>query len=67
MKGEDSLDTLVIDDSADGEVFVDAAAFAGDDDAGENLNAFLVSFFYSAANIDGIPDLEMREVCLKTF
>ena len=64
---EDTLDTFVIDDSADGEVFVDAAAFAGDNDASENLDAFLVAFLDTAANFDGITDLEMREVFLKTF
>jgi hypothetical protein len=64
VEWEDSLDAFVIDDAADGEVFVYATAFAGDNGAGENLDAFLVAFFYTAANIDGVPDLEMREVCL---
>ena len=67
MEGEDSLDALVGDDSADGERFVDSAAPAGDDGAGEYLGADFVAFLYSAAHFDGVADFEVGCVFLKAF
>jgi len=59
MYREDSLDALVVYDSADGEGFVDAAAFAGYNGSGENLEALLVAFFDSAADVYGVAYFEM--------
>jgi len=67
MKGENSLDPFVGNNSADSEGFVDAATFACDYCAGENLDAFLVAFFNLAAYVNRIAYFEMRYIFFKAF
>jgi len=67
MKGEDTLDALIGDDSADGEGFADASASAGDYRTGKYLDAFFVAFSDSAAHIYGIAYLKMRYIFLQSF
>jgi hypothetical protein len=67
MQREDSLDALVIDDSPDREVFVDAPAFARDYRAGKHLRALFVALFDTAVNIHYIAYLEVRDIVLETF
>jgi hypothetical protein len=67
MKREYPLDALVGYDSANGESFVDASAFACDDSAGKDLQAFLVAFFDSAVDVNGVAHFEMRNTFLKAF
>jgi hypothetical protein len=67
MEREDSLDSLVADDSSDGEVLVDSAAFACDDGAGEYLGADLVAFGYAAVDVNNIAYLEVRDILLEAF
>src|SRR6478609_10688098 len=55
---EHALDALAVADAADGEVLVDAAAFVGDDDAGENLDALLVTFTDLGVDTDAVTDFE---------
>ena len=67
MEWEDSLDALIGNDAADGEGFADAAAPAGDNGAGEYLNALLVAFLDFAAHVNRIAYFEMRYFFLKAF
>src|SRR5205814_6533788 len=53
MQREHALDSLAVGNPADGEGFVQAAAFSSDDDAGENLNAFFVAFHHPSMDADG--------------
>ncbi len=62
VEGENTLNTFAVGDLANGESLVQAAAFAGDDDAGENLDTFLVTFDDSGVNFDGVADIEGRHV-----
>lgn len=67
MQRENSLDTLVTDDSPDGKGFVNTPAFAGDYRAGEDLRSLFVALFDTAMNLDDITYLEVRDFALKTF
>jgi hypothetical protein len=67
MQRENSLDTLVTDDSPDGEGFINAPAFTGDYRAGEDLCSLFVALSNAAMNLDDITYLEVRDFALKTF
>ena len=67
MERENSLDTLIIDDAANGKHLIDAAAFAGNDRTAENLRAGLVAFDDLAMHIDRIADLKMRRLLFNMF
>jgi len=67
MQREDSFYALVTDDSPNGEVFVNAPAFAGNDRAGKYLRSFFVALFNTAVNLDNITYLEVRDLVLKTL
>jgi hypothetical protein len=55
---EGALDAFAEGDAADGEGFVDAAALALDDDAGEHLGALLVAFADLGGDLHAVADLE---------
>ena len=67
MKREDSLDALLPDHSAYGEGLVNSPAAACDDGAVEYLRADLVALFDSAADIDNIAYLKVRDVVLQAL
>ena len=67
MQGEDSFDSLVTDHSPDGEVFINAPAFAGNDRAGKYLRSLFLALFNTAVNLDDITYLEVRGFVLKTL
>ncbi len=67
MQREDSFDSLVTDNSPDGEVFVNAPAFAGDDRAGKYLRSLFVALFDTAMDLYDITYLEVGDLVLKTF
>ena len=67
MERELPLDALVAHDPPDGEALIDAAAFAGDDRAGENLRAGLVAFLDPAMDVHRIAHLEVRDLLLQTL
>jgi len=67
IQREDTLDAFIVDDSADGEHLIYAAAFAGNDGAGEDLNTLLVAFDDSAMNINRIAYLEMRDIVFEAL
>src|SRR5581483_6689352 len=50
------LDALAGDDAADGEHLAAAAARAGDDGAGEDLNALILAFEDASVHIDGVAN-----------
>src|SRR5262245_16356361 len=58
----DALDALALDDPADRERLADAAALAGDDDAGEDLDALLGAFEDALVHLDLVADLELRDL-----
>ena len=60
VDGENSLDTLVVHQSAHGERFVHAAAFFHDDGAGENLDAFFFAFDDSGGDIDSVTHFKLK-------
>lgn len=59
MKGEDSFDAFVVNDSADGEGFVYSPAFSANYSSGKGLYAFFVAFLYFAFDVDDIADFEV--------
>jgi hypothetical protein len=67
MNREDSFDALIGYDTPDGEGFVDSATFAGDDSAGEYLDALLVAFLDFTADVDRVAYFEMRYILLEAF
>ncbi len=67
MKREDSFDALVIDNPPNCEVFVNAAALAGDYGAGKYLRALFVAFSDAAADIYNIAYFKVRYIFLQTF
>jgi hypothetical protein len=62
VKGEDSLDADILDDAADDDHLIDAAALAGEKDALENLGALLLAFDNANVDVKGVADVELREV-----
>jgi hypothetical protein len=64
---ENALDTFAVADAADGEGFVQAAAFAANHDAGENLHAFLVAFDDAGMDAHAVADIKLRQITLKLF
>jgi len=67
VQWKDSFDTLVIGDPPDGEVFVNAPAFACNDRAGKYLRSLFVALFNTAVNLYDITYLEVRDLVLETF
>src|SRR5262249_30474031 len=58
VQREDAFDAFTLNDAANGEHLAHAAASAGDDRAGVNLDAFLLAFQNSKVDFDLVPDLE---------
>ena len=67
MQREYTFDAFVVYDSANGEHFAYAAASAGDNDAGENLDTLLVAFDNSEVYVHCIPDFDMRDVVFQAL
>ena len=67
MQRKDSFDAFVIDDTPDGEVFVDAPAFACNDRAGEYLRSLFVALFNAAVNLYDIAYLKVRDIVFETL
>lgn len=67
MNWEDSLDSLVIDDSAYRESFVNTASLAGDYCAGKQLRADFVALFDATTHVNNIADFEMRYIFFEAF
>lgn len=67
VQGKDPFDALVIGESPNGEVFVNAPAFACNDRAGKYLLSFFVALFNTAVNLDDIAYLEVRDFVLETL
>ncbi len=65
VKREDTFDTFVIDDSADGEGGIDAAASAGDNCTAEYLDTFFVAFLDFADDVDCVADFKERYIFFK--
>ena len=61
MDREDALDTFAVGNAADGEGFVDPAAFAADHDPGENLDALFVAFLHPGVHADAVAHLEVGD------
>ena len=64
MEWEDSFDAFVVNDSADGEVLVDASAFSANYCTCKDLYSFLVAFLYFASDVDDVADFEVRNIFL---
>ncbi len=67
VQGKYPFDTLATGESPDGEVFVNAPAFAGNDRAGKYLRSLFFALFNTAVNLDDIAYLEVRDFVLETF
>src|SRR5436190_154580 len=67
MQWEDSLDPFTVGNTADGECFVQSAALAADNDAGKNLDSFLIAFHDTGMHPHPIADLEIGYVGLQLF
>src|ERR1043166_3268286 len=67
MKRKHPLDSFAIRNAAHGKRLVQPAAFAADNDAGKNLNSFLVAFHYPRVHANAVADLEVRHVALQLF
>src|SRR5580693_5514916 len=62
VNGKYALDPLAVADAANREGFVDAMAFASDDDTGINLDALFVAFANFGVNADAVANFEWRKV-----
>jgi hypothetical protein len=60
MKRENTLDAFSVGNLADGKRFIDAAAFAGNDNACEELDTFFVTFDNAGVNFDGVAYIAIR-------
>lgn len=67
VQWENTLDAFSIGDLADSEGFVDAATFAGNDDACKELNTFFITFDNAGVNFDGVAYIEGCNVFLELF
>jgi hypothetical protein len=67
MERKHALDTLPIRNAPDREGFVQPAAFAANDDAGKNLDSFLIAFHDPCMDPNSIADFEIRYVGLELF
>ena len=67
VQREDSFDTLVIGDPPDGEVFVNAPAFAGNDRAGKYLRSLFVALFNAAVYLYDVTYFKVRNLALETI
>jgi hypothetical protein len=67
VQGKDPFDTLATGESPDGEVFVNAPAFARNDRAGEYLRSLFVALFDTAVDLYDIAYFEVRDLVLETF
>jgi hypothetical protein len=65
MQRENTLDAFSVGNLADGKRFVDAAAFAGNDNACEELDTFFVTFDNAGVNFDGVAYIEGCNIFLK--
>ncbi len=64
---KNSFDALAASHSPDRKGFIDTSALAGNHGAAEYLRAFLFAFCDSAANVNNIADLEVRNLFLDTL
>ena len=64
---ENTLDTLAIRNSADGEVLVESPPLAADHDAGINLNTLLVAFNDAGVDFNSVADIERGDVGFVLF
>lgn len=62
VEREDAFDALAIRDFADGVSGVEAGAFAGDDEAGVDLDTLFVTFDDAAVHFDGVSHTEFWDV-----
>ena len=62
VEREDAFDAFAIRDFADGVSGVEAGAFAGDDEAGVDLNTLFVTFDNAAVHFDGVSHTEFWDV-----
>jgi len=60
MDGENALDAFAIADAAHGERFVQPVAAAAEDDAGENLDAFLIAFNDLGVDLNTVADFKFH-------
>lgn len=67
MKRKDSFDAFVADHSAHCEGLIDSPPLSRYDGAVESLGADLIALFDSAADIDNIAYLEVRDVVLEAL
>src|SRR6266404_4170297 len=67
MQRKTALHTFAVGNAAHGERFIEAAAFASDHDAGEDLNSFLVAFDHPGVNAHAVTDFETVRFGLVLF
>ncbi len=67
VQGKYPFDALVSGESPDGEVFINAPAFACNDRAGKYLRSLFVALFNTAVNLYDIAYLEVRDFVLETL
>jgi hypothetical protein len=67
MQRENSLNTFVAKDAADGETLVHAATGSGNDCAGEQLNACFFAFGDPAMDVNGVAYLEIRNLLFEAL
>jgi hypothetical protein len=67
MQRKDSFYAFIADDSADGKEAVYAAASACNYCAGKDLDTLFIAFLDFAVDVNGIADLKVRNIFLKTF
>src|SRR5262249_52348534 len=67
VDGENAFHAFAVADPADSERLVETAAAPADDDAGKNLDSFLVAFHDFGVDADGIADIELGGFLAELF
>ena len=64
VDGEGAFHAFAVGNLTNGESLVDAGATLGNDDALEDLHAFLATFNHAAVHLHGVANVEGRHVVL---
>ena len=67
MQRKTALHTFAVGNAAHGECFIEAAAFASNHDAGEDLDSLLVAFHHARVHADAVTDFKAVRFGLVLF
>src|SRR5215472_18693848 len=65
MQRKNSFDSFPIRNPANGESLIESYPSTTNDDAGENLDPFLIALYHARMNPDGVANVERRDARLQ--